>query len=127
MKRIVLGILVIIFGSFGDDFSGRAVGGWFRLGVILALSQALDLKVLGHCQEGVESVLRDVDLAVVDKVQDVLEIIVTDSPQVDHRIVGVRVLGILAENPAEEGTAGTEHDFVSLEGVKFTTDESQVE
>ena len=60
-----------------------------------------------HC---IDPRLGDIDLAVVDEVEDGLELSVFDSPEVEERVV----VGITAENVSEERTAGRDDHFVSL-------------
>ena len=64
----------------------------------------------------------DIDLTMVDKVQNVLEVSLTDSPQVDERIVVLTV----TQDISKEWAAGTQYDFVSLNFIELSTDKSDV-
>ena len=52
---------------------------------IVVLSQSLDLEIFGHGQKGVEIVLGHVDLSVVHKVQNVVNVLMTHAPQIHRR------------------------------------------
>lgn len=75
------------------------------------MSEALDLKILGHCQEGVQLLLCHVDLAVVHEVQHRLKLRESNALQVEEW-VGV---GVLAENTSEEWGAGGQDQLVCLD------------
>ena len=51
------------------------------------LGQALDLEILGKHQEGVEILLCNVDLAVVDEVDKGLEVSELDASKIDERMM----------------------------------------
>ena len=67
------------------------------------------MKILSELKETVEILLSDADLAMIDEVDDGLEVGVGDTTEVDERMLVVVPL----ENSLEERTGGTEDDFVS--------------
>ena len=74
------------------------------------------MKILSELQETVEILLSDADLAMIDEVDDGLEVREGDTAEVDEWMLVV----IPLENCFEEGTGGTEDDFVSRDLVCIT-------
>ena len=71
--------------------------------------ESLDLEILSELQETVEILLSNVLLAMIDEVDDGLQVGEGDSTEVDQRMLVV----VPPENSLEERTGGTEDDFVS--------------
>ena len=74
--------------------------------IAVLLSQPLHLQFLCSQEEGVEVILSDIDLAVVDEVDDILEVVCTDAPEVEQRVV-VRVAG--EDVPEQRAGGGEDH------------------
>ena len=71
--------------------------------------ESLDLEILSELQETVEILLSNVLLAMIDEVDDGLQVGEGDSTEVDQRMLVV----VPPENSLEERTGGTEDDFMS--------------
>ena len=69
---------------------------------LVFLSETSNLQILGYSEEGGEVGLGDVDLAVVEELQDGLQVGVVHSLEVEQR-VGV---GVLAQDSSEEWRTG---------------------
>ena len=75
---------------------------------VVLLRQPLHLQFLGSQEEGVEVILRDIDLAVVDEVYDILEVGGTDAPEVEQRVV----VWVAGEDVPEQRAGGGEDHLV---------------
>ena len=71
--------------------------------------ESLDLEILSELQETVEILLSHAHLAMIDEVDDGLQVWEGDTTEVDERVLVV----VPPENSLEERTGGTEDDFVS--------------
>ena len=77
----------------------------------LVLGEPLHPEIFGDGEEVVEILLGHVDLAVVHKVEDRLEIGEADPLHVEEGVL----VGVTPEHGAEEGAAGGEDDFVGVD------------
>ena len=68
------------------------------------------MKILSQLEEAVEILLSDADLAMIDEVDDGLEVWEGNTAEVDERVL---VVVVPPEDCLEERTGGTEDDFVS--------------
>ena len=71
--------------------------------------KSLYLKILSQLEEAVEILLSDADLAMIDEVDDGLEVREGDTAEVDERML----VAVPPENRLEKRTGGAEDDFVS--------------
>ena len=90
---------------------GVGVGGALSTVLGIVLCQSFDFQLLGHGKEVVEVLLSHVDLPVVHKVEDGLEVIVLDALQVEEWML----VRILLEHRPEEGRAGGQDQLVGLD------------